>query len=496
MKLTPQQEEVIEFFRSGEGDLCVTARAGAGKSSTILAGVLARPSNTSATLCAFNKRIADDLGDKLKAANAGSYVRAKTLHGVGFRAVSKAMPRGARINVNRDREYDIALDILGGSEGVEDEARQIGKLAALAKETKPDDIDVGTLRDLALDFGLADSDDEDDDTFEVATERAKIAVQVVERSLDMRAGEISYADMLWLPMAKKWMPDQTDLVCVDEAQDMGLAQLRLAARVRRNGGRIVIIGDSRQEIYSWRGAAPGSLDFVANALNAARLSLTVTFRCATSIVAEARRIVPDIEAAPGAPVGVVRTAPQAEMMIAARPGDFILSRTNAALASVCLNLIRSGTPARIVGSDIGPGLIKLVHRMARGGGRSGDEVADLLARLTAWRDREVKRATAAKRQERADLVSDQTAMIVALAVDVVSIAALIDTIEDVFADDGRPRVMCSTIHRAKGLEADRVWILADTLESIRPKTSLQEVEEANLKYVAITRARRELVWTR
>jgi DNA helicase-2/ATP-dependent DNA helicase PcrA len=494
VNITPQQEAVVEFFRSGTGDLCVTARAGAGKSSTILLGVLARPPATSATLCAFNRRISEDLADKLQAANAGSYVRAKTLHGVGYRAISRAVARGRRLVVNRDREFEIALALMGGGDDTEDEARLVGRLAALGKETSPDDLSMATLRDLALDFGLADSDDEDDDTYQVAIARAKVAVDVIERSLDIRAGEISYADMLWLPIARSWSPDQTDLVCVDEAQDMGLAQLRLAARVRRAGGRIVVVGDPRQAIYSWRGAAPGALDLVADRLAATRLSLTVSFRCAAAVVAEARKIVPDIEHAPGAQDGIVRSSTEAEMIVAARPGDFVLSRTNGALASVCLSLIRSGIPARIVGSDVGTGLIRLVRRLARGGGSSGDEVADLLTRLNAWREREVRRAVAVRRPERAELVSDQAALVVALSVDVTSVAAIIETIEDVFADDGRPRVMCSTIHRAKGLEADRVWILAQTLDSVTGRTALQELEEANLRYVAITRARRELVW--
>lgn len=493
---TPQQEAVIEWFRSGRGDLCVTARAGSGKSTTLLEGTLARPADTSAMLCAFGKRIADDLGERLQAANAGSYAKAKTLHGIGFRAISRAFARrGARISVNHHREFAMALDILGGGEGMEDEARSIGKLAALAKETRPDDITPETLRDLAIDFGLADTEDEDEETVDVANRRAKIAMQVVDRSLDVR-GEVSYADMLWLPLVKKWSPDQTDLVVVDEAQDLGLAQLRLAAKVRRAGGRIVVCGDNRQAIYSWRGAAPGALERVADGLRAQRLSLTVTFRCATAIVDEARKIVPDLQAAPGAKVGAVRTSGEADLVANARPGDFVLSRTNAPLAQICLKLIRAGTPARIVGSDLGPELIRLVRRMSKGRGTSGDELADLLARLITWRDREVKRATAAGRQERADYVSDLAAMVIALSSDLDDVISLFERLEDVFTDDARPRVTCSSIHRAKGLEADRVWILEETLDKVRGRTELQEIEEANLRYVAITRARNELIWTK
>ena len=493
---TSQQEAVVDWFRHGTTDLCVTARAGSGKTSTGLSGVLARPSNQSAMLCAFAKRIADELVGRLAERNAGPRVRAKTLHGIGYSAVSRAFrDRGLRVRVDGHREAGIALDLLGGSTAMEDEARTVGKLAALAKETISEDITHESLCDLALDFGLADTENEDDNPEQIAASRARVALDVIARSEEEVDGTISYADMLWLPIVKSWAPDPADLVFIDEAQDMTRTQLRLATRVCRAGGRIVIIGDDRQCIFSFRGADPGSLDRMATELRARRLALTVSFRCPQAVVAEAVPLVPDLRAAPGAIVGTVRSAQEAVLMASAQVGDFVLSRTNAPLARICLGLIRAGTPARIVGKEIGPDLVKLVRRMAKGR-NVGDEIAGLIDRLVKWRDREVARAVAAKRQTRADYVSDQAETIIALSDGIAGVSALISLIERVFADDKAPRVTCSTIHRAKGLEADRVWVLAETLDKMRAKDAAQELEEQNLKYVAITRARRELVWVR
>lgn len=60
-------------------------------------------------------------------------------------------------------------------------------------------------------------------------------------------------------------------------------------------------------------------------------------------------------------------------------------------------------------------------------------------------------------------------------------------IESLFSDkDDAARVMLTTTHKAKGLERERCWILSETF---RPNRG---TEEANLWYVAVTRAKNEL----
>ena len=70
---------------------------------------------------------------------------------------------------------------------------------------------------------------------------------------------------------------------------------------------------------------------------------------------------------------------------------------------------------------------------------------------------------------------------------------LIRTIEDLFAVED-PAVSLSTIHRAKGLEADRVYVLRrDLMPHPMAKTDEARKQEANLEYVCYTRAKHELV---
>ncbi len=52
----------------------------------------------------------------------------------------------------------------------------------------------------------------------------------------------------------------------------------------------------------------------------------------------------------------------------------------------------------------------------------------------------------------------------------------------------KPAVTLSAVHRAKGLEWDRTFLLEGTFRRERGG------EEANVWYTAVTRAKRELVW--
>jgi DNA helicase-2/ATP-dependent DNA helicase PcrA len=286
--------------------------------------------------------------------------------------------------------------------------------------------------------------------------------------------------MIWLPVVQNLPVWKHDRVFVDETQDLNACQIKLVLGAVKEDGRVCAVGDPHQAIYRFRGADENAFGRVVECLDAKVMPLSVTYRCARSIVAVAQQIVPELEAAPGAIDGVVRDAWLDECRRDAAPGDFILSRTNAPLIGLCLGFLREGRKANIAGRDIGATLAAFVKK-------SGAANVEALRRyVDTWRDAECKRL--AEKQRDTQAVDDKADCLLALSDGAASVPEVVARIEALFSDgDNGARITLSTTHKAKGLERDRVWMLAATYRR-RPG-----VEEDNLYYVAATRAKRELV---
>ena len=74
-----------------------------------------------------------------------------------------------------------------------------------------------------------------------------------------------------------------------------------------------------------------------------------------------------------------------------------------------------------------------------------------------------------------------------------SVVDLKHNIRIIFTDDIQGIVL-STIHKIKGLEANRVFIVRPDLLPMQTSKAWQAIQEKNLEYVAITRAKLELVY--
>jgi superfamily I DNA/RNA helicase len=280
------------------------------------------------------------------------------------------------------------------------------------------------------------------------------------------------------------------MVVIDEAQDMNASQLMLAMRVCKPGGRIVVVGDDRQAIYGFRGADSNSIDRLKGELVGHELGLTITYRCPKLVVNIAKTIVPDYMAAETAPMGVVREVGYDTMIKEAGPGDFVLSRKNAPLMAVCLKFIAQGRRAMIEGREIGTGLLNTIKAV------KGKTIPDFLERLTKWEDKQRTRLlkTGKKAAEKkAEHVSDQAECLRAVAQASKSVDDMKAKISEMFGETAGGKldyIVCSSVHKSKGLERKRVWGLVETLY---PGGRRTVIEEQNIHYVMVTRAQEEFV---
>jgi DNA helicase-2/ATP-dependent DNA helicase PcrA len=306
---------------------------------------------------------------------------------------------------------------------------------------------------------------------------------------------IDFTDMLYLPVVWNLPLPKFDFVLCDEVQDLSACQLALVKKMVSPTGRFLGVGDRSQSIFGFAGAAADSFDNIKSGMNAAELPLSICYRCPSSHIALAQMIVPQIQARPGAPEGeVVHLKPADDLSKLVRGGDLIICRLTAPLITECIRLIKNQIAAKVRGRNIGEGLVNLLKRIAK---VEDFAYSNVVRHLQEYKARQIEFL----RQEEADesaieSLSDRVECLQVCAesyLNAKSIDELAKEIEGLF-DDSRPAVWLSTVHRAKGLEADRVFILKPEKLPLRWKNQQdwQLDQEYNALYVALTRAKQAL----
>lgn len=490
-KWSKYQEAIFEFIKDGKGSLVVNAVAGSGKTTTIVeCAQIARKNKLSVLFLAFNKSIATELGQRMD----GTGVECKTLHSHGYRAIMRKLGRSVVLNYDKWKNYiDDNADTFLECQEFDSDAerasyvRDILKLLNLARINlieKVDDEELEDLNELAEHHGI----DVDDNQISIVNDILGICYRTDE--------EIDFTDMITLPVVcdkiRKALP-KYDIVFVDEAQDLSKAQRELVLASLEKGGRFVAVGDKKQAINGFAGADVVSFNTLAE-IAGNELPLSVCYRCGKTIVEEAQGIVPYIQYFENAQDGLVR---HAKDLTSVEIGDMILCRKTAPLIGVCLRLIANGTPALVKGRDIADGLKSMISRS------KAKTISALENKLQKEIDK-VERKVIKKgydgtleEQPAVIAIRDKVDCIMMIADNCTSVDEVMERVERLFSDtqDGRV-VTLSTVHKAKGLEADNAFIICPNILPMRRKQQQEwELEqEMNLKYVAITRAKKCLTY--
>jgi superfamily I DNA/RNA helicase len=494
---TPEQKEAILTISSLNESIIIQAVAGSGKSWTLIETIkymvyVNKVPQQDIAIMVFNKSIKDELKYKLTAAGLAQ-VSVNTRHGYGLEAIRRLQ---ARINVNPNKTRDIAKQVIQYFGKPFSCIAPVSKLVGLAKDAgigwNTDITDRNAWYDL---YKKHDIEIEEDYSLD---DLIKHSIEVLRKSNEF-IDECDFPDMVYWPLLKGLtMPTQFRCLLLDEAQDTNVTGRGLAKALIRVGGILAAVGDDWQAIYGFAGADNDSLDLIKHEFSAKELWLTVCFRCSKAVIKHAQKWMPKIQHAADAVEGSVTEVSYDDFLkLTPSNTSAILCRKNAPLMSLAFSYLRRGIACRIEGRDIGQNLIKLCKKW------KARSLLELSNRLESHREKETQKFMANGQEQQADQLNDQLDCLLSLLdrareVDN-SIEGLIRLIESMFTDSvtGQPQrvLTLSSVHKAKGREWPTVYLLSrDTLMPSKfARQDWQREQELHLIYVAVTRAKADLI---
>jgi superfamily I DNA/RNA helicase len=320
------------------------------------------------------------------------------------------------------------------------------------------------------------------------------AIKVIEAGRSI-VKQIDYTDMIYLPLYYNLEPGfKHDVVMIDEAQDLNTCQRLLVMKFKKNTGKFIAIGDEHQAIYGFAGADAESFKKFLLYPNTVKLPLSVNYRCPTTVIDFLQKntiIGTSIQAHANAPVGSINMKSSISDV---KTDHMVLCRYNMPLAKLCIDYLMRGIKAYIKGKDIGENLINLIKKTKKSAMPEAIDwlVADLL---------KIKRKLVSyHRLPESDIekmssyvnMSDKLEAIRIITASCDTTDQGIAKIRNIFADESTG-ICLSTIHKAKGLEADHIHIACDWLmPSAYAKKDWEKIQEENLRYVAYSRSKQTL----
>ena len=538
MTFTPEQEHIFDFVRTGEGHGIIDAVAGAGKTTTIMECTAYAKDPSRVLFCAFNNSIAKEIRQRFGERKM-TEVTVQTIHSLGLRILRENSDFGSRLQL-REYKYTTlfqgegmqtklsphikALCALNNLNPSSSDSRQKFAIKNLSYRIRNRLLNINqkhratlngpTFEDftsLVEHFGIFTPTEEKSKTFHEELEiyyAAHRLLLTAGNDLAARSYLIDFTDMIYLPFVWKLnAATKYDWIFIDECQDLSKAQFAVAAKYGKQGSRVLAVGDPRQSIYGFTGADVESFSRVARMTRATALPLTTCFRCPTTVIELAQEIREDIVGAKTA-VGTVQPIFIEQVTELARPGDLIISRLRAPLLVLVFEFIEKEVKIQVSEDEAREfiGELKTLFKQAelQASVKRRYKTFEALKQTVFHRNMWVIRQNAGKipkvterelfLQEETDYLEKRLEFLhkryELWQQRCTSVTKVLERIKaQVSAKDNA--IKLSTIHRAKGLEEDRVFIIDyDKLPWARQQQKdWEKVQETNLKYVAITRAK-------
>ena len=487
------QEDIFSWIEHGQGHLVVEAVAGSGKTTTLVKCLDFISDKCKVLMSAFNTDIVTELKKRTKDKDN---VEVRTLHGLGLLFIKRNIPQVSAIPEPFKYDSYIKNNIkeLTSINTYTLKGREYFRYIENIKKY----VDFGrfylcqTVKDLEF--------IENRYAIETIADEKEVALKVMEWGKNALE-TIDYTDMVWLPnvLFLKPLGLLYDFIFIDECQDMNKAERELVLKCFKMGTRMVSTGDRSQMLYAFSGGDPESFNALKSIPNTKCLPLSISYRCGKNIVDFAKKIVPTIESADNAVDGqIIRNVP----LDAVKDGDMILCRNNAPLVQIYNEFLKLGKKAFIRGKDIGNNLKAIVKSTKQDklnvDCREDGVFVRLYDDLFVSRNKLMEKfgidAETAMNSPQLQNKIDMINALEILAEGINTSEEIIDKIDEIFPKrDKKDGISLSTIHKAKGLEANNVYIACESLMPSKSAKKDWEIrQEYNLMYVAYTRAKNTL----
>lgn len=490
-KPSTYQEKIFDFVVHGHGNGVIKARAGSGKTKTMITCMKLLPATKTCLFLAFNKSVKEEISNHLK-----DYANCtvKTVHGLGYSIMSTHLNNDFDIDEYKYHKY------------LRNNIKEMSKVSIKGKNKYSEYIDrILTLLNFAR-MDLAQSEREIKrsaitHSVDVKYDEPKIVLHLMKWGKN-ELKTLDYTDLVWLPneLNVTRIFEKYDWIFNDEAQDYTIAYVNLFMKCFKRGTRFMSCGDEFQSINQFAGASDEAFNLMINHRNTETFYLPISYRCDKQIIKMANTLVDDIVSRDTAAEG---TFIQDGSLKDIKGNDMVLCRTNAPLFKLYGKLIKLGKPCYIKGMDNDRDkLIRTIDKYS-----TDDELGqgfktiglfpNLYHEMIDERNRLVHDGmdmTDAIFAQSVQQWYDLIATLDTIATDCNTVQQLKEKIVSIYSDTATG-ICLTTIHKAKGLEADNVHLLCRSeLPSKFAKTTSEIQQENNLLYVAITRAKHNLTY--
>ena len=506
MQPSIHQKRVIDWLQTDSdfSDAVVNSVAGSGKSTLLkLAADAISASNVNVRDClllVFNKKNKTALVKKLDTRWQYSI---STVHSAGYRVLKNYL-RVRRLEVEESKYRHLAktLDWFNGSDSKQAKVVSLSNFLKLFEFVRLtlSPLTPQALSELIEHYAL----DINKQHLDQISQRIEYLFKV---GMDSAASEarIDHTDMLWLPVV--WQVNQSPgfkyalRVMVDEAQDMSRLQLEFVLSLAHQRAKMLFVGDPAQSINGFCGADTDSFSNIQTRLQALEFTLPVCYRCPKTHIELINKLCPEIPIVPreNAPTGSIKVIQEWDLWSETKdsrikPGDLVIARCSSSLIELHLKMIIKGIPCNLVGSSLQQDLLHLLEDIAEQTEFEYQKFAEFSQSYLKF-----KQSIYQENDNGAILLlqlKDQIKAVEAIYkhFQSKSLSELASGIKQLFGSEDDEAVLLSTVHRAKGMESERVYI-AEPLtlpliwESQKP---WQEQQEQNLLYVALSRSTKDL----